>query len=240
MVSEEHVLDIIPAYALGSLDQKDEIRVSEHLVSCESCTRELKAYQLLVADLPLGVKPYTPPQDLKDKIISRVNAGGRISQQPEKSPWWDRFTKTFRTIPAWGWGAVLVILLLGFSNLLLWGRLSDLDDSNNQAFFTVQMEGTDAAPNATGMLVLSKDEEYGTLIVDGLPLMDETKEYQLWLIDDGLRTSGGVFSVSEEGYGYLEVSSQKPLVDYSKFGITTEPLGGSQEPTGEKVLGGEF
>ena len=240
MVSEEHLLDIIPAYALGSLDQKDEIRVSEHLVSCESCTRELEAYQLLVADLPLGVKPYTPSQDLKDKIISRVNAGGRISQQPEKSPWWDRFTKTFRTIPTWGWGAVLVILLLGFSNLLLWGRLSDLDDSNNQAFFTVQMEGTDAAPNATGMLVLSKDGEYGTLIVDGLPLMDETKEYQLWLIDDGLRTSGGVFSVSEEGYGYLEVSSQKPLVDYSEFGITTEPLGGSQRPTGEKVLGGEF
>ena len=58
--------------------------------------------------------------------------------------------------------------------------------------------------------------------------------------DDGLRTSGGVFSVSEEGYGYLEVSSEKPLFDYSEFGITTEPLGGSQEPTGEKVLGGEF
>jgi anti-sigma-K factor RskA len=90
------------------------------------------------------------------------------------------------------------------------------------------------------MLVLSKDGEYGTLIVDGLPLKDETKEYQLWLIDDGLRTSGGVFSVSEEGYGYLEVSSQKPLVAYSEFGITTEPLGGSEGPTGEKVLGGEF
>ena len=135
MVSEEHVLDIISAYALGRLDQIDEIRVSEHLVSCESCTGELAAYQLLVAELPLGVKPYNPPHDLKDKILSRAYAGGRISRQPEKPPWWDRFTKTFRTIPIWGWGAAAVILLFGFSNLFLWGRLSDLDDSNNQVFF---------------------------------------------------------------------------------------------------------
>jgi anti-sigma-K factor RskA len=240
MNSEIHVLDLIPAYALDILDEEDEIRVSEHLVSCDSCRGELETYQLLVADLPLGVKQYAPPEGLKDKILSQAGSAKRISQQPEKQTWRGRFAKPFKTIPTWGWGAAVVILLLGFSNLLLWNRLSGLDGSNAPTFITVQMAGTEAAPNATGMLVLSKNGEYGTLIVDGLPFVDESKEYQLWLIEDGQRTSGGLFSVSEEGYGYLEVSSQKPLIRYSEFGITAEPAGGSEGPTGEKVLGGEF
>jgi anti-sigma-K factor RskA len=59
----------------------------------------------------------------------------------------------------------------------------------------------------------------------------------LWLIQDGQRTSGGVFSVSDEGYGSLWISSPEPLATYSAFGITIEPAGGSPGPTGDKVLG---
>jgi anti-sigma-K factor RskA len=58
-----------------------------------------------------------------------------------------------------------------------------------------------------------------------------------WLIENGQRTSGGVFSVSQEGYGSLRVSSPQPLSNYSAFGITVEPVGGSPGPTGNKVLG---
>jgi anti-sigma-K factor RskA len=90
------------------------------------------------------------------------------------------------------------------------------------------------------MLVVSQDGEHGTLVVDGLPALDEMSQYQLWLIRDEQRTNGGIFSVDEEGYGNLWVSSPEPLLSYSAFGITVEPAGGSPGPTGVKVLGGEL
>jgi len=91
-----------------------------------------------------------------------------------------------------------------------------------------------------GMLVISKDGNYGTLIVENLPPLDQAYQYQLWLIKDGQRTSGGVFSVNEDGYGVLYVLSKKSLISYPSFGITVEPAGGSSSPTGDKVLSGNL
>jgi anti-sigma-K factor RskA len=133
-----------------------------------------------------------------------------------------------------------LILVLGASNLFLWGRLSALEQTEQSNFISVRFDGTQAAASATGLLVISPDGEYGTLVVDGLPYLDESQQYQLWLIDDGQRNDGGVFSVNEEGYGFLEVESARHLINYSQFGITIEPAGGSLGPTGEKVLGGQF
>jgi anti-sigma-K factor RskA len=104
----------------------------------------------------------------------------------------------------------------------------------------VSLTGTDAAPGATGTIVISQDGEHGTLVVDGLPPLDEAFQYQLWLIKDGQRTDGGVFSVDSEGYGALWVSSPAPLSSFPAVGITIEPAGGSPGPTGDKVLGGSL
>ena len=37
----------------------------------------------------------------------------------------------------------------------------------------VNLAGTDKAPNATGLLVMSHDGNMGTLVVDSLPNLDE-------------------------------------------------------------------
>ena len=81
------------------------------------------------------------------------------------------------------------------------------------------------------------DGDHGTLVVDSLAPLGQDQQYQLWLIQDGERTDGGVFSVNPEGYGSLWVETPQPLSSYSAFGITIEPAGGSPGPTGDKVLG---
>jgi anti-sigma-K factor RskA len=110
----------------------------------------------------------------------------------------------------------------------------------------VALAGTDAAPGASGVLVISQDGSSGTLVADGLPVLEAGKQYQLWLIHDGQRDSGGVFSVSPaqaagvtpDSYAVMAVQSARPLTDYTGFGVTIEPAGGSPGPTGQKVLGG--
>jgi hypothetical protein len=69
-------------------------------------------------------------------------------------------------------------------------------------------------------LVISKDGKQGTLVVDDLPGLPADQQYQLWLIQNGERTSGGVFSTDESGYGYLEIHAPQPLVSFESFGVT--------------------
>ncbi len=105
---------------------------------------------------------------------------------------------------------------------------------------TLALTGSQFSPDAIGTLVISKDGDHGTLVVDGLPVLDGEHQYQVWLIRDGSRASGGVFSVDKFGYGALWISSPEPLKNYQAFGVTIEPTGGSPGPTGNKVLGGQF
>ncbi len=124
---------------------------------------------------------------------------------------------------------------------MLWREVGALrTQTSPDQLQVIQLSGTEFVPAATGMIVVSVDGQHGALVVDRLPVLDEAHEYQLWLIRDGERDSGAVFSVDEDGYATKYVSSPEPLDGYTSFGITIEPAGGSPGPTGEKVLGGEF
>jgi anti-sigma-K factor RskA len=109
-------------------------------------------------------------------------------------------------------------------------------DHMEQAFEVVRLRCTQAVPNATGQIMISKDGRFALLVVMGLPVLDPEYKYQLWLVRDGQRTSGGMFTVTSEGYGSMTISLPQSLSDYSYFDITIEPAEGSPEPTGEKVL----
>jgi anti-sigma-K factor RskA len=143
-----------------------------------------------------------------------------------------------RTRPVWGLVSLILIVALAMSNLWLWGQLNRPQPVTEPGVMrSVALTGTEAATDATGLLVISTDGEHGTLVVEGLPDLGSEHQYQLWLIHDGQRTNGGVFSVDEEGYSSLTISSPQPLSSYSAVGITIEPTGGSPGPTGDRVLG---
>ena len=233
---EGHVIDLLPAYALGCLDKEDDLLVAEHLAACKSCRLEMDSYARLVADLPFAMRESDPPPDLKEKILRRARAADLPAAGPSRPSLWFRLGAT----PAWSLLSLVLVLVLGASNLLLWGRLNSFETRGPAGLMTIHLQGTDAAPNATGLLVISLDGTHGTMVVDQLPALGEASQYQLWLIRDGNRTSGGVFSVDAKGYKSVYVASPEPLVSYSAFGVTIEPAGGSPGPTGEKVLGGEL
>jgi anti-sigma-K factor RskA len=105
---------------------------------------------------------------------------------------------------------------------------------------TVPLKGTEVAQAASGLIIVSLNGQHGTLVVDRLPIIEAEQQYQLWLVRDGQRDSGAVFSVNEDGYGSVWVSSPEALSSYSSFEVTIEPAGGSPSLTGAKVLSGNL
>lgn len=242
MVRGTHIVEDLPGYVLGCLEAEEVRRVEDHLEDCEACRRELSAYQDVAARLAASLVQIDPPERVKRELMARVE-GARLSRKRagEKSSWRTRLLGGFRRLsPAWGAVSLALILVLGVSNLFLWQQVQELKSSQGESLQVVSLSGTDVMPAATGIIVISRDGRHGTLVVDQLPDLGEESEYQLWLIRDGQRTSGAVFSVSEEGYGAVYLSSPDPLNSYASFGVTIEPKGGSTEPTGEKVLGGDL
>lgn len=233
-MSAQHVEELLPAYALGSLDPEEALLVAAHLADCSSCQESLRAYETVVEDLALGVPLSTPPAGLRQKILVQVEREQAQKNGPTEASWLDRLRGVFASVPSWGWVGLALIVLLGVSNVLLWRQLQFRPAPST--LLVEILEGTPEFPQAEGLLVLNRGATTGTLIVDQLPLLDEAREYQFWLIQGEKRTSGGVFSVDEEGYGRLYVHLPAPMGEYTGFGVTIEPAGGSPGPTGPKVM----
>ena len=235
MSSNEHVLDLLPAYALDCLDIEELVQVSEHLTGCADCRAELQKVQAVVDQLAIAVPSIAPPARLKDRLKERVRP--RPALEPTR---WQRVKHSMQRVsPVWGLAGLAIILVLALSTLLLWQQVSQLETPAEPAQMrTVALSGTGMTPDATGLIVVSLDGDHGALVVDQLPELDVDRQYQLWLIDNDRRVSGAVFSVDEHGYGSVWISADEPLSSFSAFGISIEPAGGSEGPTGEKVLGG--
>ena len=236
MSNDAHILDVLPALALGSLDSDEAVRVKEHLSSCLICRSELSAFESVAAQMASAIPPVEPPHDLRNRLMERIQTPRPRPQPVQKVPsraWWDGL------LPAWGVASLLLILALAAFNLLLWQRFNRMD------FFTtpgglraVPLLPTDTASRATGFVLVSADGEDGALIVDGLPPPAEGQEYQLWLLRDGEKISGALFSTDEHNYGGTRIRAPRSLLEYSAAEITIEPQGGSPEPTGVQVLSG--
>ena len=242
MLNETHAIELLPAYALGSLDAEEATEVAAHLAVCPVCRSELASYQAVADRLALAVPDAVPPAALKQQLLGRLQTPHATPAPEARRPWWQALVGRIQSLsPAWGVATVTLLVVLVASNLVWWQQSNRHEPAvSANSMQVVAMAGTDAAPDAEGTLVISGDGEYGTLVVDGLPALDQAHQYQLWLIRGEQRTSGGVFSVNEEGYGALLISSEAPLSSYPSFGITIEPAGGSPGPTGDKVLGGSL
>ena len=99
---------------------------------------------------------------------------------------------------------------------------------------TIPIETTGVQPSAAGKLTFDPDS--GRAILDVIALSDDPETvYQLWLIQGETPISAGVFDVDASGSELYVVETAVPT-SFDAIGISIEPPGGSDQPTGDIVL----
>jgi anti-sigma-K factor RskA len=233
-MGNQHPTDDLPAYALGILVGSELQDVERHLEDCAECRSEVAALKESSARLAYLAPAAAPPARLRQRILQQVQPGQPV-RRSRLSDWWHNLN------PGWGLAALAVIAILVVSNLVLWDQVRALARQTPQEnFLLVSLAGVNSGKDGHGVMILTDNGKTGTLVVDGLPALTADQQYQLWLIVEGKRTNGGVFSVDSSGYGAMVINSLVPLNTFTDFGVTIEPAGGSPGPTGEKVLGGSL
>jgi anti-sigma-K factor RskA len=249
MSTEEHVIDLLPGFALGCLDEEDLQAVTRHLSRCATCRQELGLYRETVDRLVESTPIHALPSGLKARVVHRIEgaARSRVHQElPEaarsgarpamRSLWRPVLIRSMGV--GLGFAALILVALLWTSNVRLNRQITDIQARQATAnMHMVALVGTVDAPDSHGYIILFRNSNYGALAVENAQVLDAQHQYQVWLVQNGKRTSGGVFSVNEDGYGTLQITASQPLENYQSFGITIEPTGGSPGPTGKKVLG---
>lgn len=238
---------LLAAYALASLDKEDTARVDAHL-PCTNCSRLLAEYQTVADGLLMAVPEVSPPDRVRRELVRRVGASdGGFSARVEAP---DRRFSLWRLALGVGVAGLLLV------NLLLLQQVAGLrqdQDRLQQELGAGQIAQAIAAYPAAQSILLEGQSAYGTVVFDpdrpvaamyawGLDSLPAGQTYQVWLRTgpDG-RVSGGTFhSTGGKTFTLVVVRAPDPLQSYTGVGVTIEPEGGSQAPSGPNVLAGDF
>ncbi|TLN18817.1 hypothetical protein FDZ74_06630, partial [bacterium] len=198
-MATNHVNDLIPEYVLGLLAEDDLFQVARHLPDCPECRRELHAYEEAVSGLAFSAPLRTPPADLQQRILLQVDRSAQkeeVSQSKRLQPGIFTTLRQFFTRPAGallGGLALVVVLILGAVNLALWQQFRQQQTQlTSENLRIVHLAGSEESPQASGFLLINPNESSAVLVVENVPALDPSQQYQLWLIRDGKRTNGGI------------------------------------------------
>jgi hypothetical protein len=261
----DEVRELLPLLALDTLDVDERDVLEDHLAGCTVCLEELAGYSETVAALALALPQTDPPPALKGRVLSEARrarlmpAGAGGSRSP---------ALLWRSERVSRWRASLTSLVAGVALLLAAGstawalslrseldlqntRIAALSErANNYARVTAVLQAADTqirvlqstsgAQDAFGRVYIDPDTSEGMLMVRNLPPLPQGRVYQLWVArSDGQRESAGMLTWTDKsGNGYALIQCPDTLSRWQSFGVTEEPSGGSQKPTGSRLLGG--
>lgn len=245
-MDRETFLDLIPAYALGALDE-DERAAFEALLGQDAEAQALLAeYEAVAQALPLTASFHAAPAHLGDDLRRRVAASRAATNAaaPQAA------AKKSLLYGRWLLAAAVLFVILGVSVVFALRQQAATQEVcpetqslyqqivSSQNSLRVPLNVAEEFDGVWGDLFADPDLNAAILHVKDLPTLDETQTYQLWLAGAGPTVSGGLFN----GAGTdtcIVVPLEAPLAQYTGFGVSLEQAGGSPDPnrrTGPRVF----
>jgi anti-sigma-K factor RskA len=257
----QHIEELLPFYALDALTDEERELVEKYLTEHPEARQQVEEMGKAVSALPHGPSPVEPSPQARQALMARVasdaearaRSSAPVPREPSRRV--NPFENLFRVLSfaaaaiAIIWAIVLNIQVARLQNEVssLNQRLEAQSESIDQIIanlpqtdqsnvITVSLKGTQVEPQAQGQLIANPNSDSAVLVISGLPKLEPGKTYQVWLIDGGAPVSAGLLSVDENGQGVFIVNSDESIGTFKSLGISIEPDGGSEEPTGDIVV----
>ena len=237
---DEHPVEDLAAYALGSLEGAERVRVEAHVGACADCVARLREYQGVVGALPHGLAAVSPPSEAWEAIRAAARA------RRARRGWWAKPVILPKWVRVSSWPAVAAALAV----LLIWNVTlqrelvrrapgpapgPEVEALSRRPGRIVILTGT-GQPGASARLFVAVDGG-GHLAVSGLIPLPRARTYQLWFVrTGGPAVTGATFGVDAHGRAWVKVSVPASLDDVRAIGVTEEPAPGSATPTGMHLL----
>ena len=182
----------------------------DHLQSCVSCRSLAADLETTRRVLDLDAVWEEPGADLEERVVTLISGTRRDERQ-----------KSFGRA-GWLAGAAAVAAVLVTAGVIAATRGSGPD-------WEVALPGTEAAPNATGV-VSGWNEPAGTRLVfdiDGLEPAPVGSVYEVWFSRQAVHISAGTFTTE----GRIEMWTGIARADYPRIWITLETLDTDESPS---------
>jgi anti-sigma-K factor RskA len=239
-MSRDELLELIPAYVLGALDEDERAEV-EALLAIDTTAQEIEAeYRQIVDALPFTAESRQASPDLKNRLIQRINendSAPNIKTLPKSQP--QRVSSRVLSLVA-----VITLIVIGvlfaLSNSIFTKTPKDkfIELSNQPDSQEVVVKPSDENPSA-GRLIIAADGQEAILQVQQLPDINTDQTFQLWLIDTEGAKDGGLYQSTDSDELYIVIPNERPVNTYTAFGMSVEPAGGSplrDAPSGDRVF----
>jgi anti-sigma-K factor RskA len=237
MMKHDQIHEMLPAYALGCLDEEKAELVSEHIATCAKCNGQFLEYRSTVDAMAYDAPVVCPPDSLKQKLMQRIQTTAEKPSVSQPAIKHRKLKSLWQNLsPALAVASLALIVSLTVVNLLQWHHTQKLQNEIAVELLVLKMKGTHRAPKGDGTFIISQNRKKGVLVASDLPIPKENQQYQLWMKKNGQQVSGGVFSVTPTGYAVVEIQSMESLSNFRSFEITLEPEGGSPTPSDYIVM----
>lgn len=222
----EKMKESVAAYSIGALDEQEIAEVTRHLETCDECRTDLESFREVGMWLSQAHHPASVPVGFQERVLAEARR--RSPDLPVTVPRESR-RLALRTAIA----AVLasVIAFAGFSLISL------RDDKERQQAVIVALLESDqqielsGSTDAVGRVV--SVPEGAVFVASDLSPLPSGSTYQLWLKKGARIVSAGVFEPAD---GIAIVRIDEPFAGFGGALVTTEPAGGSPQPTSDPVI----
>jgi anti-sigma-K factor RskA len=227
--NHRHYEEDLAAYLLDALAEEEKRAFEVHLRSCPACQAEERWLRGAVELLPSSVEQLEPPPVLRERLMDTVRAEAAAEGVEQRRAVRRRPQLGFVLRPAAAFAAAALIAVgVGAGYLIGNGG-----EEPEQTVATVPAEPTGVAPAARGEIVKSRDA--ATIRVSGLRPRPG-RVYELWLVWKGSRTPerSSLLAVADDGSGASGIPGG--LEGVQQVMVSSEPEGGSPQPTTMPVL----
>ncbi|GGW90703.1 anti-sigma factor [Streptomyces chryseus] len=232
------------AYALHALSAEERAEFERHLEDCAPCAQEVRELTATAARLGLAVN-VTPSAALKEQVMRRITTERQDPPKVQQPSPASGARRRGRALPRFVLAAC-VAAATAFGGVAVWQQQEASDareEARRSERQSEELASVLAAPDAkvttgkladgaSGTVVVSRERNKAAFLASGMPEPPSGKVYQLWFDDDGTMRPAGLMDGSALTGPALAVLMEGPVDTADGMGITVEPAGGSERPTG--------